>query len=210
MFVVPNYVEDIELLQANYAYQMDIADDSAYRLKDIIDTEVFKGISAAQYGFENGSGIGVVTAMAHVTGGAAITATTANIDTIFTGARKGLRELNVEDMGDWCAVVSPAIAEKIELIAINKGFNVADATLKNGYAGNFLGFDVYVSNNLPTGGYSYFGRKGMIHLVAQVPPKMTIKDVPRQLGKYLVASTVFGKKVFTRDGTRFLGVRLGT
>jgi len=27
---------------------------------------------------------------------------------------------------------------------------VADASLKNGYAGDFLGFHIYISNNLPT------------------------------------------------------------
>ncbi len=208
MYVVPNYVEDIEELQSNYAYQMDIADDAAYKLRDKIDQAVLESITAAEYGFENNSGIGTVTAISAViaSGASAITATSANIHDIFTGARKGLRELNVEDVGDLCAVVTPGIAEKIELVALDKGFNVADSTLKNGYAGNFLGFQVFVTNNLPTS-YTYFGRKGMIHLVAQVPPKMTIKDVPKQLGKYLVASTVFGKKVFKRNASRFLCVK---
>lgn len=37
----------------------------------------------------------------------------------------------------------------IELNAIKDGFNLADSTLKNGYAGGFLGIGCYKNNNLP-------------------------------------------------------------
>jgi hypothetical protein len=209
MKVVPNYVEDIELLQSQYNYQVDLADNAAYQLKDSIDTEVFKHISAAVSGLYADGTANVVTegAITAVTDGAAITATTANVASIFTAARKRLRKQNVEEAGDWCAVITPDVAEKIELYGTEKGFSVADATIRNGYAGTFLGFQVYISNNLPAN-YGYFGRKGMIHLVAQVPPKMEIKDVPKQLGKNLVASTVFGTKAFLRHRHRFLTVKV--
>ncbi len=209
MKIVANYVEDIELLQANYNYQVDIADNAAYQLKDAIDTATFVHVSAAVSGLYADGTANVITegAIATITAGAAITATTANVGSIFTAARKRLRKQNVEEAGDWCAVITPDIAEKIELYGTEKGFSVADATIRNGYAGTFLGFEVYISNNLPTN-YTYFGRKGMIHLVAQVPPKMEIKDVPRQLGKNLVASTAYGTKAFLRHRHRFLTVKL--
>lgn len=209
MWVVPNYVEDIELLQSNYNYQVDLADNAAYQLKDKIDTAVFEHISAAVSGlYADGTG-NVVTEgeITAVTAGAAITATTANIASVFSSARKRLRKQNVEEAGDWCAVITPDIAEKIELYGTEKGFSVADATIKNGYAGTFLGFEVYISNNLPTN-YTYFGRKGMIHLAAQVPPKMEIKDVEKQLGKNLVASTAYGTKAFYRHRHRYITVKM--
>jgi hypothetical protein len=209
MKVVPNYVEDIEQLQSNYRYQIDIADNAAYQLKDALDTATFVHVSAAVSGlYADGTG-NVITegAITAVTDGAAITATTANVASIFTAARKRLRKQNVEEAGDWCAVITPDVAEKIELYGTEKGFNVADATIKNGYAGTFLGFEVYISNNLPAN-YAYFGRKAMIHLVAQVPPKMEIKDVPKQLGKYLVASTAYGTKAFLRHRHRYLTVKV--
>jgi hypothetical protein len=209
MKIVANYVEDIELLQSNYNYQVDIADSAAYQLKDAIDTATFVHVSSAVSGLYADGTANVITegAIATITAGAAITATTANIGSIFTAARKRLRKQNVEEAGDWCAVITPDVAEKIELYGTEKGFDVADATIRNGYAGTFLGFKVYISNNLPAN-YGYFGRQGMIHLVAQVPPKMEIKDVPRQLGKNLVASTAYGTKAFLRHRHRFLTVKL--
>ncbi len=209
MKVVPNYVEDIELLQSKYNYQVEIADNAAYQLRDAIDTATFVHVSGAVSGlYADGTG-NVITegAIATITAGDAITATTANVASIFSAARKRLRKQNVEEAGDWCVVITPDIAEKIELYGTEKGFSVADATIRNGYAGNFLGFQVYISNNLPSG-YTYFGKKGMIHLVAQVPPTMEIKDVEKQLGKNLVASTAYGTKAFLRNRSRFLTVKL--
>jgi hypothetical protein len=214
MRTVPNYVEDIELLQSNYNYQMDIADNGAYQLKDDIDTAVFSQISAGaisgMYSSDPTANVLTLGTIGAVTAGNEITATSANVAKIFSEVRKNLRAANVEDAGDWCTVIDPDVAMQIELYGTEKGFNVSDSTIKNGYAGDFLGFQVYISNNLPTGGYCYFGRKKMIHLAAQVPPKMTIKDVPKQLGKYLIASTAYGVKTFNYHARRFLAVRLVT
>jgi len=71
--------------------------------------------------------------------GHAISATTANIISIFSLARSKI------------AIVSPQFAQLIESKATSVGYNVADATLRNGYAGDFMGFHIYVSNNVPTG-----------------------------------------------------------
>jgi len=206
MYTVSNYVEDIELLQSNYNYQVDIADNAAYKLKDKIDESVFKEITAGASGLHEDSGI--THAETDLTAGA-ITATSANVIEIGATARKALRKQNVEDMGDWVWVTTPEVAMQIEILGTEKGFNVADSTLRNGYAGPFMGFEVYISNNLPDG-FNYIGRKGMIHLAAQVPPKMEIKDPSRKLGKNLIASTAFGVKAFERMKKRFLTVNITT
>jgi len=45
-------------------------------------------------------------------------------------------------------VLDPYHMDVIENAAIGNTFNVADATFKNGYVGNFKGYQLYVSNNL--------------------------------------------------------------
>jgi hypothetical protein len=207
--VVANYIDDVEAMQANYSYQLDIADNAGYKLKDAIDTAVLSHVSAAASGLYYASSAAPIShaAIATVTAGAAITATSANIIEVFASARKALRKQNVEEAGDWCVVTTPEVAMAMEIVGTEKGFSVADATLRNGFAGKFLGFEIYISNNLPAN-YNYFGRKGMIHLAVQAPPKMQIKDVSDLLGKNLIASTVYGTKAFTRYKSRFLTVKI--
>jgi hypothetical protein len=162
-----------------------------------------------------------------MTGGTAsalVTASSANIINIFANARKQLRELNCEEAGDWIAVIPPSWGYYVETKAVSSGYNTADSTLKNGYAGDFMGFHVYLSNNLPTSatpsatatrGIStsgtmqdiYFGRRGMIELALQQTPTTEIKDVPDKLGKNFVFWTVWGDTVFTRNKSRVLDVQ---
>jgi hypothetical protein len=128
-----------------------------------------------------------------------------------------LRDNDVEEMGDWCSVITPKIAQLIEIKGANTGYNLADATLRNGYAGNFMGFEVYVSNNLPTGECSalaitnlggptaagsavtgaacYFGRKNQIDLVIQRAPSMEIRPCSTKIGSNFITWTVYGAGV---------------
>ena len=187
----------------------------AYRLKDDIDQAVL-----ALGNIDRGT----LLRGEHIAGGASghsITATTANIIDIFSKARQKLRETNVTE-GDWIAIICADTMELIESKATGVGYNVADATLRNGYAGEFMGFRLYLSENLPTstvvsaGGaqtgaycrHHYFGKRGMIDLVMQQSPTMVIKDVSDKLGSNFIAYTVYGTKVFTKNTDRFLDVRL--
>jgi hypothetical protein len=158
------------------------------------------------------------------TDGHAITATTANIISIFSLARSKLRQANVSETGDWIAIVSPQFAQLIESKATSVGYNVADATLRNGYAGDFMGFHIYVSNNVPTGtspsgdisalsgqidaNYQcmYMGKSKAIDLVVQKEPAVQIDKVSDKHGYYVKAFTVYGDKVFTKNSSRFLNV----
>ena len=136
-----------------------------------------------------------------------IASTSANIDDVFVDARKALREENVSEDGDWIAIIPPAVAAKIELLAIDKGFNIADSTIRNGYAGDFLGFHIYVSNNIPSG-TAYIGVRGGISLVVQKEPGMVIKEVDNKLGRNFLPSIIFGNTTFTRNAKRFLNVQI--
>ncbi len=223
--VSPTYVDDINNLQAKYAYALDVVDDQAYQLKDDIDSAVFAKVrnagtflyttSVNRGQVVSGAVIGTAedasSIMVHQSDS---TVSALNPVDLFAKIRTHLRQRNVTEAGDWVAVIDPQIAEMIEIVGANKGFNVADSTLKNGYAGNFLGFKVYISNNLTAGPtdskWAYFGKSKRIGLVVQMPPKVYFKDDSYRLGTNVVTSIVYGTKVFTKNATRFVGVALST
>lgn len=228
------YRDDTEALQVNVDVARELATEAAYQLKNAIDTHVLANITGAD-GFMPADnldiGLGAVN-------GAPVSAGSANIINVFAGATKFLREHNVEEMGDWCAVVTPKIASYIEIKAANVGFNVADATLRNGYAGDFMGFQVYISNNLPSGNLSaiapaagngiigglsganasgttpgratYFGKKGTIDVVLQKAPAMEIKTKDDMLGSNYVFWTVYGSTVTTKNRERGINLSMPT
>ena len=202
---VPFYIDDTELMQAKPKYTAEIAEDAAYQLRDAIDTAVLADVSAGILFGDGTATAGEAFATGTTATVSAIAATTANIIKVFSMARAALRTGNVKEMGDWIGVVSPDTAQLIEERALISGFNMADSILRNGYAGDFLGFKIYVSNNL-TGNYAYIGKKGAIDLVMLAAPQMEIKQVSDKLGRNFIAWTVYGKATFTRNASRFLNV----
>lgn len=228
------YVDDPRSLTVNVDQARELATEAAYRLKDAIDQHVFANITGSD-GFAPADGRDLI---GDAVDGKPVSAGTANIINLFAGARKVLRTRNVEEMGDWCAVVTPKIAADIEIKAANVGFNVADATLRNGYAGDFMGFQVYISNNLPTGkmtaiapdvtidgttyrgvtatGLSattgasiYFGKKNNIDVVMLAEPQLEIRKKDDMIGANFITWTVYGSSVFTKNRLRGLNVPIG-
>jgi hypothetical protein len=219
------YVDDARKLTVNVDQARELATEAAYQLKNQIDTDVFANITGAD-GFYAADAQDVLGG----TNAYPVSAGTANIIQIFAGARKILRTRNVEENGDWCAVITPKIAADIEIKAANVGFNVADATLKNGYAGDFMGFQVYVSNNLPTGkmtaiapltgvtaaalsattGLSvYFGKKGTIDVAMLRAPALEIRKKDDMIGSNFITWTVYGSSVFTKNRARGINMPIG-
>lgn len=143
------FVDDAYELTVNVDQARELATEAAFQLKNKIDQDVFKNITGTD-GFYTVDNKDILNG----TNGAPVSAGSANIINIFAGARKFLRQRDVEEMGDWCAVVTPTVASFIETKAASVGFNVADSTLRNGYAGDFMGFQIYISNNLPSGNLS--------------------------------------------------------
>ena len=192
-------------MQAKYSYAVNLAEEGAYKLRDSIDTFVLSKVTDAASALDAGDIGG--------TAGSAITATSGNIADVFIQGRAKLRKMNVEESGDWIAVVTPTVAALIERFAAGNGFNVQDSTIRNGYAGSYLGFKVYISNNLPTASHGgttsdmqYLGRAKQIHAVVQKAPSMAIKDAEKRLGNYFYPNTVYGAKVFNKNTFRFLKV----
>lgn len=153
-----------------------------------------------------------------------VSASTANIINIFAIAREQLRNANVEEDGSWCAVVTPKIARYIDIKTTSVGYNVADATLRNGYAGDFEGFQIYISNNLPSGKVSalnpslsvaavsattgrslYFGKKGTID-VAINGPSTIVRQCEDKIGSNFITWAVFGATVVNKNASRGLNI----
>jgi len=215
------YVDDVNSLQTNVEQARELATEAAYQLKNTIDSDVFKNITGSD-GFNSYGGD------AALQGGTAhrpVSAGSGTIINIFSNARKVLRERNVEETGDWCAIITPKIAADIETKAATVGFNVADSTLRNGYAGDFMGFQVYISNNLPAGKASaiaptlsggavsattcksiYFGKKGTIDVVMQKAPALEIRKKDDMIGSNFITWTVYGSSVFTKNKERGINV----
>lgn len=228
------YVDDPRALTLNVDQARELATEAAYQLKNKIDTDVFKNITGTD-GFMPADGVDIGVGSIN---GAPVSATSANIINVFAGARKFLREHNVEETGDWCAVVSPKLAAAIEVKAANVGFNVADATLRNGYAGDFMGFQVYISNNLPTGNMSaiapaagngiigglsganasgttpgratYFGKKNTIDVVMLAAPQLEVRKLSDRLGSNFITWTVYGSNVTYTNRERGINLTMPT
>jgi len=211
--VAPFYVDDIWELQTNYSYAADLAADAAYQLRDNIDQLILAygsavGVSALGY-----SGAGAttfittgttanLTAIPATTGG-----TSGSIERVFSQARRWLQSGNVTDAGDWIAVLPPSLIAKIGEYTADKGFNTADSILRNGFTGDFLGFHVYVSNNLPAS-KAIIGKKGAIDLILQSDIKMQIKEEPKKLGRNFIPWTVYGAGILTKNKLRTLNVMI--
>jgi len=221
------YVDDPRSLTINVDQARELATEAAYQLKDVIDQHVLANITGAD-GFVAADDADLLSGG---TNAKPVSAGTANIIQVFAGARKVLRNRNVEETGDWIAIVTPKIAADIEIKAATVGFNVADSTLRNGYAGDFMGFQVYVSNNLPSGkltalapgaggvtatGLSattsksiYFGKKGTIDVALLRAPALEIRKKDDMIGANFITWTVYGSAVFTKNRSRGLNVPVG-
>ena len=223
-FYTASYIDDIEQLQANVSIQKALLDDATYQLGNIIDAEVLANTSAGT----TAGGSQLTNGVFEDPGGAtsywnnSVTAGSGNIVNVFANATKMLLSNNVENFGDWVAIITPLLASRLAVKAVGLGFNFADSALRNGYVGDFMGFQIYISNNLPEYGEAsgagkhtgftgiadvndmYFGRKGMIDVVLQQAPKVEIKDSPLRVGKNVICWSLWGDTVYTRNKSRFL------
>lgn len=222
-FYTASYIDNIEQLQANVDIQRSLLEDATYQLRNIIDGEILGNITAGTTagGAQLNYGEFGIAASYHLN---SVSAGTGEVVNIFANATKMLLNQNCENFGDWIAILNPRLANKLAIKSTGLGFNFADAALRNGYVGDFMGFQIYVSNNLPTTaatGYGpsgwhtsftgiadvydvYFGRKGMIDVVLQQAPKVEIKDNPLRVGKNIIIWSLWGDTVYTRNKSRFL------
>lgn len=177
-------------------------------LEQKVETLFFAQVLNASDSFDAGdSGMGGVS-------GNAIALTTSNVATVFARAKGKLRGIlgGAKMLGNVVAVVDSDVAAIIEEKATTSGFNIADAAFRNGYAGDYMGVRVYISENLDTTTNSrkhcYFGITKQISLAMQIEPTLQIDNDPVKFGKIVKCLEVFGIKTFTKRGLRFLDLQV--
>lgn len=123
-------MDPVQEKQALANYGADLAFQAAYQLKNNIDQ---KNIST-----------GVSAASSTVAGGAL---TSSNIISKLTDAYAQLQRNNATN-GSMFAILDPERTALLSQTFIANGFQIADNSLRNGFSGRALGFDIYTSNNL--------------------------------------------------------------
>lgn len=200
------YLDAIDKRQNKYATQMEAMTEQMYAIKNQIDGDILAETILATDTFDAGdiSGGGA--------NGATIALTITNVIEVFSKARAKLATNNVEDNGDLIAVVTPTIASIIEQKATGVGLDLAQSAFKNGYAGTFIGFKIYVSNNLDittnTRTHVYIGRSKMIDIAMQIAPTVQSDRDPLKFGDIVKVLSVWGTKTFYKNRSRFLDMHI--
>ena len=134
-------IDEVDWIQMKYDLENSYVERAAYRLANDIDGNVLAEVSNANVSMDAGD-VGW-------TPGNAIALTTSNcLNTIMT-AGANLAANGCEMDKTWALVIPHKWASIIGQTVAQDWFSLADLALKNGYAGNFAGYNVYASNNVP-------------------------------------------------------------
>lgn len=124
------YIDTNDQIQSKYSIEKEFSDRASNLLVANEDGRFLEEILFAEYSLDGG----VVNKT--------------NVADLLSESKDELSINNVEDKE--LIVVGPSkLMGAIELNAIKDGFNLADSTLKNGFAGTFLGLECYKNNHLP-------------------------------------------------------------
>jgi hypothetical protein len=203
------YLDTIDKKQNLYSAMEAGVKEATYAIKNQIDNDFFDEVLNASDTVDTGD-----LSASDTGAGTGIALTTTNVIQAFSVATKKLADLNVFNEGDFVAVVTPRVASVIEQKATGVGFNLAEAAFKNGYAGDFMGYKIYVSNNLDTTTNSsdncYIGKAKQISLALQIAPTVQIDNDPLKFGSIVKYLAVWGTKTFTKNAKRFLNLQIAS
>ena len=154
---VPVFIDRADLAQCTLVSQMEVADRQGSIINEQLETAFLADhTNWTNFGDTGGGVLGL--------GATQITVSTSNIDDIVSGVTREIIIANGRDLAQKYGIAfvwRPADFEKLEKFLQANGFNLADATLKNGiqtekgyYA---LGAYHYVSNSHASGGHVFGG-----------------------------------------------------
>lgn len=138
--VIPYYIDDVDQIQNKYNTALELSSRASYNLQRTIDASVLKESTNATLSVDDGDIGG--------TSGNPIALSSSNAVNTFGTAWAKLGNNNVEQDRDWYLVISPSMANIIMQSQVANGFNVADLALRNGFLGQWLGYNVFQSTNL--------------------------------------------------------------
>jgi len=126
------FLDSIDLAQSKKGLMQAAMKEAANALSDVADRYVYSLTDDSVSVLENTD------------------VTAASIIGTIADARRILMEHNVPNSAKISLEVSPAIEQKLVLAKILRATD-NDAVLGRGYIGSFMGFDIYVTNNIPRG-----------------------------------------------------------
>lgn len=154
-----------------------------------------------------GAGIGGATYSLGVTT-APITIDASNIDDYISNMARSLDDNDAPEDGRF-AVITPKMRQALTLNNIYVAATTDEATRKGGFSGMYMGFEIYVSNNLPAGvadglaateaGVVY-GVKGCTGVGFNYDNTRTVPAVLR-FGEYFQSLANYGAAVVTTEWT---------
>jgi len=131
--VVTFHIDPAQVKQATSEYESSLAFQAAHQLANRVDQTLIN--------------TGIAGTSNSLSGYTTINST--NILNMFTDATANLFRQNAGP-GRSFALIDPERFALLEQNVVANGFNLGDTTLKNGYVGQYSGYDVLVSNNLPS------------------------------------------------------------
>lgn len=140
--VVPFYVDDLDELQSQYNEANGYADDAAQELSNFIDGDVLGEYVSATSKVDNAE-------IAAGSAGDGFTLSVANVQKVFTEAKKKLRKQHVKFReGELFAVISPEFEAVLMDYLAGKESVLGDKISAAGHIGKYMGFDLYVSDSV--------------------------------------------------------------
>ena len=138
------YIDDVEELQSNYALLNKFVDETGKELELFLDGDFLGEVDNATNDVDDGDINSGTDGIPHA-------ATVATVKKLFSVAAKKLNIQHIEMAGRY-AVISPTIHQLLIEAMDGKDTALGDSTGKNGHIGKYMGFDLYMSNNLPLSG----------------------------------------------------------
>ena len=134
-------IDDVDNVQSKPKLLSKLSERMAYGMANYIDADI-----ASLYSSAGITVTGTTDTPTNVTSATTIS--------LFSGANRELDEANAPQEGR-VAVIPPWLKEKMVLAKIIRDTDNS-ATVTNGFVGRFLGFDVYVSNNVSHSGTTWY------------------------------------------------------
>ncbi len=174
-------IEDIDKFQSDIEYMNRMAKKSAYKLSDLVDTTL----------------AGLYSESAH---DAVVTDASVDVDTVISGLTEmhtAMAEENIPESDMW-VIVPWWVKDKLQLAGIYHANKVA-GELVNGFIGNILGMNMYVSNNVSgskgSSEYIMAGSTDAIALVQQIKKSDYFDKFENTFGSGMKTLVVWGYKV---------------
>lgn len=142
--IVAMYFDDLDVLQSKYSLINEYADDAAVKLHNWIDADF---LYCAYYYPHTDNTVDDADINSGGTADIGFTPTVANIPKIFSNAGMKLNQKSV-GMEKRYIVIGPELMKFLVEYLDGKDSALGDKVGERGYIGYYMGFDVYMSNNL--------------------------------------------------------------